>query len=119
MRCTEKMRIMEILRLWEMGLTQREIANSVKCGKTTVGEIQHRCMDVGLTYDQASHMTNNEIRELLYPDSFGKKANVPDPPWKDIHKVLQSRDNRKNMRYISESIFARLAPSLPHPMIIV
>lgn len=24
-------------------------------------------------YDQASHMTTNELRELLYPDSFGKK----------------------------------------------
>lgn len=36
-----------------------------KGGKTTVGEIRHRCMDAGLTYDQASHMTNNELRELL------------------------------------------------------
>ena len=51
MRCTEKMRIMEILRLWEMGLTQREIAESVKCGKSTVDEIQHRCTEAGLNYD--------------------------------------------------------------------
>lgn len=107
MRCTAKMRIMEILRLWEMGLSQREIANSTKCGKTTVGEIQHRCMNVGLTYAHASHMTNNEIRELLYPDSFGRKSNVPDPPWKEIHRILQSRDNRKNMRYIWEQDYAR------------
>ena len=62
MRCTEKMRIMEILRLWEMGLTQREIAESVKCGKSTVGEIQHRCTEAGLNYDHATTMTNNEIR---------------------------------------------------------
>jgi hypothetical protein len=95
---------MEILRLWEMGLTQREIAKSVNCGKSTVGEIQHRCMDAGLTYDQASQMTNNEIRALLYPDSFGQKPSAPDPPWKDIHRVLKSRDNRKNMCYIWEQI---------------
>jgi transposase len=106
MRCTEKMRIMEILRLWEMGLTQREIAESVKCGKSTVGEIQHRCTEAGLNYDHATTMTNNEIRELLYPDSFGKKSSVPDPPWEGIHKVLQSRDNRKNMRYIWEQDYA-------------
>lgn len=106
MRCTTKMRIVEILRLWEMGLSQREIANSVKCGKTTVGEIQHRCMDAGQTYDQASHMTNNELRELLYPDSFGKKSNAPDPPWEEIQRVLQSRDNRRNMRYIWEQDYA-------------
>jgi len=65
-----------------------------------VGEIQHRCTEAGLTYDQASHMTNNELRELLYPDSFGKKSSAPDPPWKDIHRVLQSRDNRKKESFL-------------------
>lgn len=100
------MRIMEILRLWDMGLTQREIAESVKCGKSTVGEIQPRCTEAGLNYDHAATMTNNEIRELLYPDSFGKKSSAPDPPWKDIHRVLQSHDNRKNMRYIWEQDYA-------------
>ncbi len=63
MRCTTKMRIMEILRLWEMDLTQREIANSVKCGKTTVGEIQDRCINAGLTYDQASHLMHIPFSE--------------------------------------------------------
>jgi len=107
MRCTGKMKIVEILRLWEMELTQREIASSVKCGKSTVGEIQQRCLEAGLTFDQASNMTNNEIRALLYPDSYGKKCAGPDPPWKDIHEVLQSRDNRKNLRYLWEQDYAR------------
>lgn len=52
--------IAEIWRLWEMGLSQREIANSVKCGKTTVGEIQHRCMDVGLTLILSDEYTRNQ-----------------------------------------------------------
>jgi transposase len=107
MRCTEKMRITEILRLWQMGLTQREIADSVKCGKSTVGEIQQRCKNAGLTYDQALQMTNNELRELLYPDSAPKKIGADDPPWESIHKVLQSRDNRKNLRYIWDTDYAK------------
>jgi transposase len=39
MRCEEPVKIIEILRLTEQGYSQREIAKSVKCGKSTVGEI--------------------------------------------------------------------------------
>ena len=54
MRCTETVNILEIARLSELGLTQREIADSVKCGKSTVGNVQKRCRDAGLTYAAAS-----------------------------------------------------------------
>ena len=82
MRCKEKTRIVEILRLWEMGLSQREIANSVKCGKTTVGEIQHRCMHVGLTYDQASHiccfiLTRFTVSECTPPQLYQQYKHFP------------------------------------------
>ena len=36
MRCEESVKILEVLRLSDMGLSQRQIADSVKCGKTTV-----------------------------------------------------------------------------------
>ena len=38
MRCEEPVKILEILRLTEQGYSQREIDQSVKCGKSTVGE---------------------------------------------------------------------------------
>jgi DNA-binding NarL/FixJ family response regulator len=37
MRYEEPMKIIEILRLGEQGYSQREIARSVNCGKSTVG----------------------------------------------------------------------------------
>lgn len=43
MRCIEIVSILEFMRLWEQGLSQREIATSVNCGKSTVGDIQKRC----------------------------------------------------------------------------
>ena len=46
MRCTETMRILEIMRLSEQGFTQREIGASVNCGKSTVGDIQRRFREV-------------------------------------------------------------------------
>ena len=48
MRCEEPVKVLEILRLTEQGYSQREIAQSVKCGKSTVGEIQKRCRNCKL-----------------------------------------------------------------------
>ena len=51
MRCLDYMKVTEILRLSEMGyFTLREIAASVGCSKTTVGEILSRCKECSLTY---------------------------------------------------------------------
>ena len=50
-QCLDHMRITEILRLKEMNLfTYRDIARSVGCSKTTVGEVLSRCKECGLTY---------------------------------------------------------------------
>lgn len=101
MRCEEPVKIIEILRLWEHGFSQRDIANSVKCGKTTVGEIQKRARDKALTYEKAAAMTNDEIKALLYPDSFGRKYQKDEPDWEAIHKRLCTH-KRLNLQYIWE-----------------
>ena len=53
MRYEEPVKVLEILRLTEQGYSQREIAQSVKCGKSTVGEIQKRCRNCKLQYTVA------------------------------------------------------------------
>ena len=51
MRYEDPLKILEIMRLMEEhALSQREIAASVNCGKTTVGDIRRRCEAQGLTY---------------------------------------------------------------------
>jgi len=100
MRCTEIVNILEIARLSELGLTQREIADSVKCGKSTVGDVQKRCRDAGLAYAVASDMTSSELNMLLYP------AKVPDredkyPDWEALHKWLKG-GKRRNLQYAWE-----------------
>ena len=47
MRSEEPVKIIEVLRMWEQDHTQREIAASVKCAKSTVGEIQRRSREQG------------------------------------------------------------------------
>lgn len=100
MRCEEPVKIIEILRLTERGHSQREIAQSVKCGKSTVGEIQNRCRKCNLPYDKASQMTNDEIKMMLYPDSFGHLVKE-DPDWPQIHRRLQE-NRRLNLQYLWE-----------------
>lgn len=56
MRCTKPVRILEVLRLTELGYSQRKIAESVKCGKSTVGDIQKRCRDCNLKFQDAINM---------------------------------------------------------------
>ena len=80
MRCTEIVDILEILRLSEMGISQRQIGASVNCGKSTVGDIQGLCRKAGLAYADAAGMTVDAIKALLYP---AKKAGLESghPDW--------------------------------------
>lgn len=100
MRCEEPVKILEILRLTEQGYSQREISQSVKCGKSTVGEIQKRCRNCKLQYEVAALMTNDEIKILLYPDSYGRLVKE-DPDWSEIHERLLA-NKRLNLQYLWE-----------------
>lgn len=91
MRCLEHMKVIEILRLKEMNLfTYRDIVSSVDCSKTTVREILSRCKKHGLTYADASYMTQDQINEIIYPESFGPRQVKDEPDWDAIHKHLTS-----------------------------
>ena len=110
MRCLDYMKVIEILRLKEMNIfTYREIAQSVGCSKTVVGEILKRCKECGLTYDAARSMTQTRINELIYPDSFGPKQVKEEPDWEEIHARLQS-SRRINLQYIWEEEYRPAHP---------
>jgi len=100
MRCSEVVDILEILRMSEMGLTHRQIAVSLNCGKSTVGDVKKRCLDAGLTFAEASDMTSEEITARLYPAkaASGKK---PPPDWEAVHKWLKG-GKRRNLQYAWE-----------------
>ena len=112
MRCEDPMKIIEILRLTEQGYSQREIAKSVKCGKSTVGEIQKRCRNSNLKYASAATMTNDEIKTLLYPNSFGHSIKEG-PDWPSIHERLQT-NKRLNLQYLWEEYKADNANGLSY-----
>ena len=101
MRCIESVSILEIMRLWEQGLSQREIAISVNCGKSTVNDVQHRCRLADLTYGEASEMTNAAIRARLYPSKAREPEKKDGPDWEAVHTWLRV-GKRRNLRYAWE-----------------
>jgi transposase len=91
------------MRLWEQGLSQREIAASVNSGKSTVNDVQQRCRLAGLTYAEASGMTNAAIRARLYPSKGRKAEQKKDgPDWEAVHAWLRG-GKRRNVRYAWEN----------------
>ena len=99
MRYEDPLKILEIMRLLEeQALSQREIAASVNCGKTTVGDVRRRCEAQKLTYEEAKGMTKAELRDRLYPKLAEMKVK-DDPDWEDIHARLKKYP-KLNLQFI-------------------
>jgi len=95
------MKIIEILRLTGMGLSQRQIAQSAGCARSTVGEVLSRCRENGLDYDSAKTLTDEQLQTLLYPDSGANRPKKPEPDWKYVHNELVKHRNL-NLQFMWE-----------------
>jgi len=95
------MKIIEILRLWEAGHSQREIATSVNCSKSAVVGIQKRCAAAGLSYIRAREMPDDEINKIVYPICHGGRLVKKEPDWTSLQKRLDE-NKRLNMQYLWE-----------------
>jgi len=91
-RCENPMKILEILRLSELGYPQTKIKDSVKCARSTVGEVLKRCRESALTLEKAQAMTPEEITALLYP-SAAKKYIKPEPDYEYIYNEIKKHPN--------------------------
>jgi transposase len=97
-RCENPMKIQEILRLYEMGVSQNQIKQSVKCARSTVGEIIKRSKEAGLTYNKTKDMTPDKITELLYPTA-SKRYFKPEPNYEYIYNELKKHP-KLNLRFL-------------------
>ena len=101
MRCKEPMKIIEALRLWEQGYTQREIAASINCSKTTVAGLQKRFKELCLSYEAVKEMTDEAVNKLVYPVCHGGRPAKKEPDWEAIQKRLDG-NKRLNLQYLYE-----------------
>ncbi|MEY4066677.1 MAG: hypothetical protein RIR26_2885 [Pseudomonadota bacterium] len=84
-------KVKTILRLsWEARLSQREIADAIGVGKTTVQEVLARAQEKGLSWNQIQSIRESHLIEMLYPPV---KMDRPrrDPDWSQIKIELMKK----------------------------
>jgi transposase len=79
----------EILRQhYELGLSQREIAESVKVALGTVSGVLAKARAAGISYPPG--LNNKELGSILYPPKEGDgKSNHAEPDMEHIHREMQ------------------------------
>ena len=85
-------KIREILRLYhEMGLSRRQIAESLQIAHSTVGDVLRRAEGAGLGWPIPDNMTWDDVEQLLYPGNTGKPRTRPMPEWEQVHRELKRK----------------------------
>ena len=108
------MKIVQLLKLSETGLSLRQIAESSGCGKSTVGDTLKLCRERDVTAAAAEGMTQEALHALLYPESAAKKADTPDmPDWADIHAELVKHKNL-NLQFMWEEYREKVPEGLSY-----
>jgi transposase len=84
-------KIREVLRLrFQLGLSDRDIAESCKIGKTTVGEYVQRAKEAGLSYPLPEHLDDEALLDKLYRVKE-KAQSKPLPDWEIVHREKQRK----------------------------
>jgi len=79
-------KIKEVLRLCTQGLSDRDVARSVKVARTTVRRIRKRAKTVGLSWPLPDDLTDSAMETLLFPSRTPAGVHPrPIPDWKYIH----------------------------------
>jgi len=95
------MKIVDILRLSEMGLSHRKIAGSAGCGKTTISRLLKICQEKGITHESAMQMSEDKLHATMYPEDTKTKKQAPQPDWKEVHEELAKHPNL-NLQFLWE-----------------
>ena len=83
-------KIKEILRLkWELGLTDRQVASSLKVAHSTVREYVKRAERAGLSWPLPAELGETELRSQLFPKQDPSKNQRPLPDWQQVEQELQ------------------------------
>lgn len=83
-------KIGEVLRLRAAGMSQREIAQSVGIGQTTVNEYLARAQAAGLSWPLPAGMEQAAVEQALFPvPSAATAESRPLPDWRRVNRELK------------------------------
>jgi transposase len=82
----------ELLRMkWVLGLSDRQVAASLKIAHSTVGEYLKRAEQAGLDWEQAQELEEAELKARLFPPKPSGARRRPEPDWEQIAKELKQK----------------------------
>ncbi|MDR1421570.1 MAG: IS21 family transposase [Coriobacteriales bacterium] len=79
-----------ILQLYEEDVSQRGIADALRCSRNTVAAVVATAKDKAVTYAEMASLDDGEIRHLLFPELDDKEKDSPyvKPDFKKTHTEL-------------------------------
>lgn len=99
-------KIREILRMkWVLGLSDRQVAASLKIAHSTVGEYLKRAEQAGLDWEQAKELGEDELKTKLFPPKTPGTRLRPEPDWEQVDKELKQKGVTRMLlwkEYLSE-----------------
>ena len=78
----------EILKLLDLGYTQRDIARSIHCSRNTVRDVQYLSKELGIRWPLDDNVTNKDIAKLFHPDLYGAVIPHKEPDYAYMHAEL-------------------------------
>jgi transposase len=81
-------KITDVLRLKEAGFSARQIAESLACARSTVGDTLTRARAAALTYEEAQELSDAELYARLYPGNTGAPRRRVEPDYEYLHREL-------------------------------
>ncbi len=85
-------RVRQVLRLaHEAGLTQRQIARSLKMSPSTVGEYLRRAKLAALSWPLPEDVDDAQLEARLFPPSAPARQPHPLPDWAEVHCELRRK----------------------------
>ncbi|MFY9411335.1 MAG: IS21 family transposase [Dethiobacteria bacterium] len=84
-------KIKEMIRLKDAGLSNRQIASSCAVSPSTVSEVIHRAEEMGLNWNAAEGLDEEELEKTLYPERSQLKGTLPEPDVEYIHRELRRK----------------------------
>ncbi len=80
----------EILRLkWNLGLSDRQVAASLRIAHSTVAAYVRRAERAGLDWVQVEEMGETELKRKLFPPKKAKKKKRPLPDWEEVDQEMR------------------------------
>ncbi len=108
----------EILRLYSLGITRKDIAASSGCSRNTVTNVLQRAAACQLSWPLPDEMTNKELAEKLFPPGEAKLT-YKMPDYEYVHREMAKSSVTLGLlwvEYCDQCREARRCPIQIHPV---